>query len=155
MLISIRFLYFLFLNFLLKSVSILAQLDDSLLLPDLTIDLPIRKFQFSAQTGSILQCDLQKDLQSLQNDLKQHSITVQWLFYSFLEQRFVQLEDSDLLKQINTINENYLSFLPFTSDQYNANIHNNYFRCLLSSDKYKVAGQVVKVKACKYFCYFF
>lgn len=139
----IRFLYFIFLLNLL----VFAQLDD-ILLPDLTIDLPIRQLQFNAQTGNTLQCDLERDHKTPLTFTNVH-----WLVYSFLEQRFVQLEDSELLKQVNTINDYYLSFLPFTSDQYNANIHNNFFRCVLTSNKYKVAGQVVRVKACKYFLF--
>lgn len=137
----VRFLYFIFL----LRVPVFGQLDD-LLLPDLTIDLPVRQLQFSAQTGTILPCELQRDAKS-----GLVSPIVQWLVYSFLEQRFVQLEDSELVKQVNTNAESYLSFMPFTSDQYNANIHNNFFRCVLASDKYRVAGQVARVKACEYF----
>lgn len=145
MLVIHRFLYFMF---VLNSL-VCAQLDDTILLPDLTIDLPIQQIQFSAQTGTTLQCDLQ------QRDHHKTPFTVsdvQWLVYSFLEQRFIQLDDnSELLKQVNTVNENYLSFLPFTSDQYNANIHNNFFRCVLASSnkQYQIAGQVVRIKACK------
>lgn len=154
----VRFLFFIFLLICRLSRPAFAQLDD-LLLPDLTIDLPVRQLQFSAQTGTTLQCELQRDSQP--NDSKPTaasplaSAVVQWLVYSFLEQRFVQLEDSELVKQVNTNAESYLSFLPFTSDQYNANIHNNFFRCVLASDKYRVAGQVARIKACKCFsCHF-
>lgn len=146
----VRFLFFIFLLCRL-SKPVVAQLDD-LLLPDLTIDLPVRQLQFSAQTGTTLQCELQRDSQPNEKATSPlSSAVVQWLVYSFLEQRFVQLDDSELVKQVNTNTESYLSFLPFTSDQYNANVHNNFFRCVLASDKYRVAGQVARIKACEYF----
>ena len=94
MLLVIRFLYFLFLFNLL----VLAQLDDGILLPDLTIDtidLPIKQLQFNAQTGTTLQCNLLE-----QRDQKTPLTfqSIQWFVYSFLEQRFIQLDDNELLK---------------------------------------------------------